>query len=125
MHEIGHGLGLLYYPGPPGPPPSYDPIHPVLITDAVSTVYAGYEIYVSAGEHLAVPSLMASSTDPGSRFFPPSNDILAMAVPSQYDAPVLNPYHVPGVPVPEPSGLVLEFIGLLALSVLLRPSARA
>ncbi len=118
MHEIGHGLGLLY------DPPHYEPPNPLLVTEAASPAYAGYEIYVDRGEHLAIPSLMADKTDPGFRVYPSANDILAMAVIAPYDNPVLNPQNIPGVAVPEPSTLLLSFAGLATLLCWRRVSRR-
>ncbi|MBE2180969.1 MAG: PEP-CTERM sorting domain-containing protein [Chthoniobacterales bacterium] len=109
MHEIGHGLGLLY------DPPHYEPTNPLVVTEAVSPAYAGYEIYVDRGEHLARPSLMEDKTDLGTRVYPSVNDILAMAVIASYDNPVLNPQNIPGVAVPEPSTLLLSLTGLALL----------
>lgn len=106
MHEIGHGLGLLFLP------PAYETRHPLIVTEEVSLHYAGHEIFVSQGEHLPFPSLMASATDPGLRFYPSSNDILAMATISYYDNPNLNPYNIPDIPVPEASSLALSLAGL-------------
>lgn len=109
MHEIGHGLGLLFSP------PTYETPHPLRVTEDVSPFYAGHEILVNQGEHLSFPSLMARSTDPGLRFYPSSNDILAMATISDFHNPTLNPYNIPGIPVPEPSSLAFELAGLALL----------
>jgi hypothetical protein len=119
MHEIGHGMGLLFNPSPPNDPPDWEPIHPLIITEAVSSHYAGTEIFTWAGEHLFTPSLMESATLTGTRVFPSSNDILAMAEISQYFDPKLNPYNVPGIPVPEPSSSLLILTSLSGLVFLL------
>lgn len=115
MHEIGHGLGLLNNPSPPFDPPNWTVPDPIQVTSSVSAFYAGVIIEDSGVEHLFAPSLMASSANPGSRYFASSRDMLAMATISQYDNPSLNPYHVPGVPVPEPSSAVLCLVGLALL----------
>lgn len=117
MHEIGHGLGLLYRPdAPPNLPPFYDYVHPITVTPDINAFYAGLTIITDRSEHLNAPSLMADSTLEGFRFFPSANDILTMATISGYENPNLNPYDLPGIPVPEPGGF---FLSLAALATLL------
>lgn len=118
MHEIGHGLGLLYRPDiPPNLPPFYETIHPITITPEINAFYAGHTILTDRSEHLNGPSVMADSTPAGIRYFPSATDILTMAVATGYQNPNLNPYNLPNFPVPEPTTAALL---LLAAPALLR-----
>lgn len=120
MHEIGHGLGLLNNPSPPNPPPNYEFTNPIVVDEAVSPVYAGMQIDTEVGEHLFSPSLMEPRTTVGTRVFASSRDILAMAQISQYFGVELNPYNVPNLPVPEPSGVFLSLAGLSGIALVRR-----
>ncbi len=88
MHEIGHGLGMLQSP------PEYSTPFQFEIGEAVSSKYAGLEVFLdSLGifEHLPPPSLMMPRNQSSIRQFPAVLDIISLAQISEYNNPTWYP----------------------------------